>query len=125
MTRSSWTFIPSRFALAAAFAAALAAFPFSYTVAGSQTLAEGARDVLGQDETNPASVDVIGSPEFQRYSEAAESNDLQEAGLALSEAADLPVTEDYVEEINEELGVQTSLTAKQIAYATNEGPLPY
>lgn len=74
---------------------------------------------------DPASVNIIDSADFQRYREAAESNELEEAGMALDEAADRPVTEDYVAEVNEQLGVQTSLTAEQIAEAANDEPLPY
>ena len=78
-----------------------------------------------QRYADPASVNVTDSTEFRRYKEAAEGNDVEEAGLALSEAADRPVTADYVQEVNEQLGVQTSLTAEQIAEAANEEPLPY
>lgn len=78
-----------------------------------------------QRYADPASVNVSENAEFARYREAAESNDLDEAGLALSGAADRPVTADYVEAVNDQLGVQTSLTAEQIAEAANEEPLPY
>lgn len=78
-----------------------------------------------QRYADPASVNVTDDPDFKRYSEAAEKNDLEEAARALARAADRPVTEDYVAEVNEQLGVQTSLTVEQIAEAANEEPLPY
>lgn len=78
-----------------------------------------------QRYADPASVNVTDDPDFERYSEAAEDNDLEEAARTLARAADRPVTADYVAEVNEQLGVQTSLTAEQIAEAANEEPLPY
>ena len=74
---------------------------------------------------DPASVNVARTVEFERYARAAEQNDLEEAGLALSEAADRPITNDYVAEVNRQLGVRTSLTEEQIAEAANAEPLPY
>jgi hypothetical protein len=148
MSGSPWNLTTSRIALAVAFAAGLAVSAAAQTVDDSADAAandeSGAAEEFPSNPENrvggtgsigissgeqryadPASVNVNDSVEFQRYSEAAESNDLEEAGLALSEAADRPVTADYVDEVNEQLGVQTSLTAAQIAEAANEEPLPY
>lgn len=166
MTRSAWNLTTSRFALAAALAAGLAAWPAGFgdvalpNAAAAQTVGDDEENALGteteaEDESglaeefmtnpatriggpgsvgissgeqryaDPASINVTDSPHFQRYSQAAESDDLEEAGRALSAAADRPVTEDYVEEVNEQLGVRTSLTAEQITEAANEEPLPY
>lgn len=74
---------------------------------------------------DPALVNTS-DPELQNYSVAAERGDLEEAAAALAQAVDEPVTEDYVVKLNQELDVQTSLTASQIAEAVNEeDDLPY
>lgn len=79
-----------------------------------------------QRYADPASVNASDDdPKFRRYREAAESNDVDAAGLALARAADRPVTPDYVAEVHEQLSVRTSLTAEQIAEAANQEPLPY
>ena len=160
MTRSMWILSTSRLAVAAAFAAGLAAAPWgmsdgSWRTAAAQESDSGNAGNTSSDEhgeamefpenpkdrtggtgsigissgeqryADPASVNVVDNVAFERYAEAAEQNDLEEAGLALSEAADRPVTNDYVAEVNRQLGVSTSLTDEQIAEAANDEPLPY
>src|SRR3546814_367904 len=75
--------------------------------------------------TDPALVNTS-DPDLQNYIVAAERGDLEEAATALADAVDEPVSEDYVVKLNQELDVQTSLTASQIAEAVNEeDDLPY
>jgi hypothetical protein len=155
MAQSTWKPSTSRFALAAAFAVALCALPFGVggntplnsaaAQAADSSDHDGAaeefmtdpRERVGGTGTlgvssgeqrygDPASVNVTpDDPAFQRYQQAAESNDLDDAARELERAADRPVTPDYVVEVNEQLGVRTSLTAEQIAEATKREPLPY
>jgi len=75
---------------------------------------------------NLAAVDT-GSTQFQYYAEAAERDDLDAAAEALADATGEPITPELVEHVNEELDVQTSLRASQIAAAARaeEEGLPY
>lgn len=65
----------------------------------------------------------VETPAFQRYSNAAERNDLQAAGLALAAATNRPVTSDLVAYVNDELDVRTALAIGQIAAAANGVPV--
>lgn len=68
-----------------------------------------------------ASLDVR-TPAFQRYSAAAERNNLLEAGDALWAATNRPVTPSLVTYVNEKLDIRTALTPDQIAAAANGIP---
>jgi len=64
----------------------------------------------------------VETPAFERYSTAAERNDLEAAGAALSAATNRPVTSDLVAYVNDELEVKTALTPREIAAAANGVP---
>jgi len=134
MTDIRWYLTSSRAAIAALFAAGLAATPM---VAAAQSGGQdgAAEEFVGSED--PTS-DVGGNlepgmssgekyvvntddPDFDRYKTAAEEGDAEEAGQALADASgDQEVTTDYVIFVNEDLGVVTVLTPDEIADAANE-----
>ncbi|GAB4393984.1 MAG: hypothetical protein Tsb0032_15480 [Kiloniellaceae bacterium] len=71
---------------------------------------------MGENPYDAAKLDTSGR-NFEAYEAAMTSGNLDAAADALAKATERPITEDLVLRVNHDLGVESTLTAKQVAIA--------